>query len=92
MACRIMTNKDGRFVGFACGRGHPQQPAQNCQACLTRRASKRCDWPVGDGRTCDRWLCDRCARHVSPDLDYCPHHGQQQPVKNQPNDGWEDSR
>lgn len=80
MACQIMTDKDGRFIGFACSRGRPQQPAQNCQVCLKRRASKRCDWPIGlygddRGRTCDKWLCEQCAVHAGRDTDYCPNHG-----------------
>lgn len=33
-----------------------------------------CDFPVGDGKTCDRALCKACAKKVAPDTDYCNDH------------------
>lgn len=36
-----------------------------------------CDYPVGDGRTCDRMLCGECGTEVAPDLHYCRAHYQE---------------
>jgi hypothetical protein len=33
-----------------------------------------CDFPVADGRTCDRPLCERHAHLIGPDLHYCAAH------------------
>ncbi len=33
-----------------------------------------CDYPVGDGKTCDRSLCRDHAHSIGRDLDYCDHH------------------
>lgn len=34
-----------------------------------------CDYPVGNGKTCDRKLCDdNCAFEVAPDTHYCKDH------------------
>ena len=33
-----------------------------------------CDFPVGDGKTCDMPLCEDHASEVAPDLHYCPVH------------------
>jgi hypothetical protein len=33
-----------------------------------------CDYPVGDGKTCDRAMCREHAHHVGRDVDYCPDH------------------
>lgn len=33
-----------------------------------------CDYPVGDGKTCDRPLCGDHSHHVLSDVDYCASH------------------
>jgi hypothetical protein len=33
-----------------------------------------CDWPIGDGRTCDLRLCATHARNMGEDRDFCPVH------------------
>jgi hypothetical protein len=33
-----------------------------------------CDYPMGDGKTCDAPLCEDCAHHVGRDLDLCELH------------------
>ena len=33
-----------------------------------------CDYPVGDGRTCDLPLCRSHAYQVGDDVHYCPNH------------------
>lgn len=33
-----------------------------------------CDYPVGDGRTCDMPLCHGHAFEAAPDIHYCPGH------------------
>ena len=33
-----------------------------------------CDYPVGNGKTCDRAICDAHAHEVAPNLHYCDAH------------------
>lgn len=33
-----------------------------------------CDYPVGDGKTCDAPLCDEHAAEVAPEIHYCAGH------------------
>lgn len=53
---------------------------RKCSSCGRPGAKKQCDYPLnaGGGRTCDRWLCDRCAvvqKRTSRDtVDFCPAH------------------
>lgn len=36
-----------------------------------------CDYPVGEGKTCDRRLCEDHAHEVAPDIHYCSAHYKQ---------------
>lgn len=33
-----------------------------------------CDYPVGEGKTCDRPICDTHAHEIAPNLHYCDGH------------------
>jgi len=33
-----------------------------------------CDYPIGEGKTCDRTLCTDHAYEVAPDIHYCGAH------------------
>jgi len=33
-----------------------------------------CDYPVGDGKTCDRLMCEDHSHEIAPDVHYCEHH------------------
>lgn len=33
-----------------------------------------CDYPVGEGKTCDMKMCKKCANHVKGDMHYCDEH------------------
>lgn len=37
-------------------------------------SSLLCDWPMGEGRTCDAPLCADCGWEVAPDQHLCPPH------------------
>jgi hypothetical protein len=73
MPCRPVYH-DGKAVGFACGRGGPQ----TCKFCMKtnrhRPVTKLCDFPVGQGRTCDAGMCSDCATKIREEVDYCPVH------------------
>lgn len=57
-------------------------PRKKCVVCGVKGADRLCDWPMGDGKTCDRVLCRRCAQRPAPvfgkpdmgEVDYCPEH------------------
>jgi len=47
-----------------------------CSRC-SRLATRLCDYPMGNGRTCDAPLCDECASspyEIGADIDFCPTH------------------
>jgi len=63
----------GGGYAIVCTRG--RRPI-TCSVC-GKRGDKLCDFPltgVKAGKTCDRGLCQKCAVHVEPDIDYCPAH------------------
>lgn len=66
MPCYIKDGKDGRM--FICGDLGP-----HCDEC-SWAADFLCDFPVGEGKTCDRNLCDSHANEIGPDLHYCAAH------------------
>lgn len=45
----------------------------HCSDCLAP-GENLCDYPVGEGKTCDRLLCDEHAKRVSHDTHYCRDH------------------
>jgi len=58
---------DGMFI---CGELGP-----HCADCMDV-ADYLCDFPVGEGKTCDRNLCEAHATEIAPELHYCvPHRG-----------------
>lgn len=34
----------------------------------------QCDWKIGGGKTCDRWICEAHAQEVGQDKHLCPEH------------------
>lgn len=65
-------HRDGMII---CSRGRRTPPCKFCQANGSFKPStKLCDFPVGEGKTCDAPICDRHATSVGPNQDYCPVH------------------
>lgn len=81
MRCRpiTLTMPDGStpITGFVCG----PDTRKRCKHC-GEIAEIQCDWKLTGkkaGKTCDAWLCRRCARpvgddKVGDDKDLCPPH------------------
>ena len=46
----------------------------NCRACDCLADDFLCDYPVGEGVTCDANLCRTHAKEVAEDTHYCPAH------------------
>lgn len=76
---KVLTDANGKFLGRVCG----SSPRRQCSVPeCHRQATIQCDYPVqratatrkAKSATCDRWLCERCAKHVGDDTDYCPVH------------------
>jgi hypothetical protein len=68
MPCYLHPTKDGGTM-FICGEFGP-----HCAACGDAGDAALCDYPVGDGKTCDAALCDLHAAEVAPNIHYCPGH------------------
>ena len=67
MPCYVKKSSDGGPL-FICGDLGP-----HCADCAGF-GDFLCDYPVGDGKTCDRPLCDDHANEIAPDLHYCAGH------------------
>jgi hypothetical protein len=77
VTCRTHEIRDaaGNVIGAAhvCSRGERKRPCSLCGAL----ASRQCDAPLFGakaGKTCDVYLCVRCATRTGPNADLCPAH------------------
>jgi hypothetical protein len=66
MPCYTKKTEGGRM--FICG-----DLGEQCAECGWL-GENLCDYPVGEGKTCDRLLCDEHANEIAPDLHYCAAH------------------
>ena len=68
--------KDGGYVHIKMAK----RPRRRCAFCTTGYEHFLCDFPLGDGHTCDKPMCLRCVVPVADGIDYCPKH-KAQPVQ-----------
>lgn len=80
MTCH--TIKSGRGNAIVCTRG----PRTRRCAC-GNPATKLCDFPMGNGKTCDVPMCDACAFGIGPDIDVCSHHKESADAARPPRQG-----
>ena len=78
MACGRITMPGGGKM-WVCGdlNSHNEKINAFCGDCGDYGAGFLCDFPVGEGKTCDRSLCEDCAVEVAPDIHYCSVHYQE---------------
>lgn len=55
---------------IVCSRGQRRRRCDFCQNWST----KQCDYPLSKDKTCDKYMCDRCAKPFGPNVDTCPEH------------------
>jgi len=65
--CRAKEGTAGQTV-FICG-----DLGDHCADC-SALGEFLCDFPVGDGKTCDRPICEEHAHEIAPELHYCDAH------------------
>ena len=74
MGCVVSTQKDikgdKRAVMFICGPGIDSSDFCRCGEV----AETLCDFPVGDGKTCDLPMCEDCHHQVGEDWHFCSVH------------------
>ena len=68
MPCFKQYDSKRNHIGFLCGK-----LGKHCHECADI-ADYLCDYPVGNGKTCDRLLCEHHAIEIGPNLHYCPTH------------------
>ena len=71
MRCKVMS-RNGRPVGFMCGSFPERKPCQ-APGC-PNPVQVLCDFPAGEGKTCDTAVCRGHCRKVGEDRDYCFKH------------------
>ena len=60
MPCEWYKMDDRTVVHVNCGRGGRKQECKFCHEKYSE--GKLCDFPVGNGKTCDAEMCSECAR------------------------------
>jgi len=68
MGCGIVMDKDRKPIGWICG-----SAITPCNRC-GESADYLCDFPVGDGKTCDLPLCGFHACEIGEEIHFCPIH------------------
>jgi hypothetical protein len=79
MPCHVVSLPGG---GHAIVRTSGQFRRRKCSVC--ERMTERgwlCDGSIGQGKTCDAFLCADCTTRGPNDTDYCPLHVRQIPGK-----------
>lgn len=70
MCCQWIRMPDGT-TAIVCSRPPRRRPCAGCG----RPSTLQCDYPTGSrGKTCDAYLCRRCADPQGGDRDYCRTH------------------
>lgn len=67
MPCYVTKSREGGTM-FICGDLGP-----HCADCAGF-GDFLCDYPVGDGKTCDRPICGEHATEIAPEVHYCAGH------------------
>jgi len=67
MPCYAL-RQNGKTIGHICG-----DFGERCADCGAV-ADNLCDFPVGDGKTCDRAICDEHSKLIGIDIHYCATH------------------
>lgn len=90
MGCEWYSTADG--VVMHVNRAHSRGPKRHCKFCREDYyGGKLCDFPVGNGRTCDAEMCDTCTstlgkqhtdtghglKRLNDTIDVCPIHRDQ---------------
>lgn len=70
MKCQTVKIGDG----FAVVCGSRKGMSTVCQRCQRLDATRLCDFPIGEGKTCDKALCIGCTIRIGRDTDYCRDH------------------
>lgn len=73
--CQTIRLPNGTFAIF-CGGHHKRRRCVICK----RPSTIQCDYPRGDGRTCDKHLCRLCAVPKGKNADWCKSHIEAQPT------------
>jgi len=68
MGCGIVRGKDRKPIGWICG-----EAITPCNSCGDP-SDYLCDFPVGEGKTCDLPLCGFHACELREELHLCPIH------------------
>lgn len=64
----------GGGVAIVCDRRRRRRPPKCQIPGCERLGLLQCDFPLPNGKTCDRYLCADHAVPQGPNRDYCPHH------------------
>lgn len=89
MPCEWLKGPDGSVIHINRGRGRGK--AKTCPFCKRGRVEKLCDFPIGNGKTCDAEMCSQCAtqrghqdidlghgfKRLNDTIDVCPLHKSQ---------------
>ena len=72
MPCYAVENPGFEGIMFICGEDIQLDVRRSDECCFID--DYLCDYPVGEGKTCDKPLCTKHANEIAPDIHYCTHH------------------
>ena len=70
MPCNTYKSPDGKLSMIICTRGQRSKPCHICGSPSTGL----CDYPIGNGKTCDKPMCNDCRNTIGDNLDVCQEH------------------
>lgn len=77
MACEPYVSPDGSIVGIICGRSRTVPKCYICGANCTTL----CDYPIGNGNTCDKPTCKKHKVNIGYDVDVCKEHANKEDIE-----------
>jgi hypothetical protein len=70
MMMHLNFGRDKKRIPVPCQAKHAASSNEWCAAI----SEYQCDWKLGDGRRCDKWICKEHALNVAQDKHLCPNH------------------
>lgn len=66
MPCEWLKGPNGEIIHLKTARSGKRQECKFCHKTYKTDSGKVCDFPVGNGRTCDAQMCGECAVTLGP--------------------------
>lgn len=76
MPCTPFKSADGSFIGIICSRKNTKK----CYICGSD-CTTLCDYPLDNGKTCDKPVCNKHKVNIGYDVDVCQEHANKECIE-----------